>query len=133
MAYASQSLPSSLYRPRKLPRVLRRQLPVVWIVATLVCVGLLAVAVTWRNLTYEKLSLDVGRQQIAIQQLNKELVQLSGQVETEASYTKVSRWMRDRHGWWTRTNHVGTIVIPEAELTPAAREDARLLGAPEHE
>ena len=126
-------MPSSIYRPRKLPRVLRRQLPVVWILSTIIIIGLLAVAVTWRNLTHEKLSLDVGRQQIAMQDLNREIAQLSGQIETEASYTKVSKWFRDRHGWWTNAGSTRTLTVPESDLTPAAREEAEALGAYRHE
>ena len=133
MAYAPQTLPSSLYRPRKIPRVLRRQLPVVRILAVILLVGLLAVAITWRNLTHERLSLDVGRQRVQIETLNKEIEQLNGQIETESSYGKISKWVRDHHGRWVRTDKVGTIALSESALSPAAREEARYLGVTSHE
>jgi hypothetical protein len=134
MAYANPSFPSSpVYRPRKIPRFLRRQLPAVWILGVLATIGLLAVAVTWRNLTHEKLSLDTGHQRIEIQQLNKEIDQLTAQVQTEASYARISRWVHERHGRWSRTDHVNTVKIADSELSPQGRKEARLLGASGHE
>jgi cell division protein FtsL len=133
MAYAPQTLPSSLYRPRKIPRVLRRQLPVVRILGIILFVGLLAIAITWRNLNHERLSLDVGRQRVQIETLNKEIKQLDGQIETESSYARVSKWVLAHHGRWMRTDHVGTITLSESALSPIARDEAKLLGVTSHE
>jgi hypothetical protein len=96
-------------------------------------IGLLAVAITWRNLSHERLALDTGHQRIEIQQLNKEIQQLAAQVQTEASYAKISKWVRERHGRWSHTDRVNTVTIAESELTPKAREEARLIGAPIYE
>ena len=127
MAYTAP-VPSSLYRPKKLPRVIRRQLPVVRLVALIVLAGALAVAVTWRNLTNERLTLDVGLQRSRIETLQKETQQIEGQIKFEASYGRFAKWAFEKNGWRAATDRVATVSIPESALSPAAREEASLLG-----
>ncbi len=133
MAYANPSFPSSVYRPRRLPRVLRRQLPVLWILGVIATVGLLAVAITGRNLNHEKLYFDTGHKRIEIQRLNKEIEQLNAQVQTEARYARISKWVHEQHSQWSRTDRVNSVVIAESDLTPKAREEAKIVGVPTHE
>jgi cell division protein FtsB len=133
MAYASEPLPSSLYRPKKLPRVIRRQLPVVLLCAGITLVGLLAWAVTWKNLTNERLNLDVGQQQLQIETLRKEIQHLEGQVDTETSYPRIAKWARDKRGWRPLPDHSGVVRLSQSELTPAARDQARLLKGAAHD
>jgi hypothetical protein len=133
MAYASEPLPSSLYRPKKLPRSIRRQLPVVRLCGAIALLGLIAGGVTWKNLAHERLTLDVGQQRMQMETLNKEIQHLEGQIETDASYPRIAKWAREKHGWRPLPDHSATIHLSEAELTVAARDEARLLTGAAHE
>jgi hypothetical protein len=133
MAVTTHNLQESVYRPPKLPRVIRRQLPVVWLLGGIVLIGILGALVTWRNLSHERLVLDIGTQRDQIETLNKEIQHLQGQIETETSYPRIVKWARDHRGWRTLPNHSSTVVIPESELSPAAREEARLSRGSSHE
>jgi hypothetical protein len=133
MAYTSPSLPESLYRPRKLPRVIRRQLPTVRLCAAILLAGLLAVAVVWRNLGHERLVLDIGLQRSQMETLRKEIQQLGGQIETEASYPRLSKWARDQRGWRPLSDHQKTLTLNASDLTPTARDQAKTLVEAAHE
>jgi cell division protein FtsB len=133
MAHASQPLPSTLYRPKKMPRVLKRQLPVVWLISVLALGGVLAISITWKNLLHERLLLDVGQQQLQIETLRKEIQHIEGQIDNESSFARVSKWAREKRGWKTMPDHTGTIRLSESELTPAARDEARILSKSTHE
>jgi hypothetical protein len=132
VAYASPPLPSSLYRPRKLPRSIRRQLPAVRIYVGIFVVGLLAVGVTWRKLANDRLTLDVGQQRSQIETLEKEIQQLTGQVEAESSYPRIARWARDQRGWWALPGHSDVVTLDAPTLPPAARREAEMLKGRPH-
>jgi hypothetical protein len=132
MAYTAP-VPSSVYRPKKLPRVIRRQLPVVRLVAVIVLAGALALAITWRNLANERLTLDVGVQRSRIEVLQKEIQQLAGQIKFESSYGRIAKWALENKGWRAATERAGTVTIPESSLSPSAKKEADLLGVIHHE
>ena len=132
MAYPAP-VPSSIYRPKKLPRVIRRQLPVVRLVAIIALGGIFAIAITWRNLTNERLTLDVGLQRAQMITMKKEIQQLEGQIKVEASYNRIAKWALEKRGWRVSENSVHPFVLPEDALTEKAKEEARLLGVLAHE
>jgi hypothetical protein len=121
-------VPSSIYRPKKLPRVIRRQLPVLRLLAAIVLAGTLALAITWRNLADERLTLDVGLQRSQMETLQKEIQQLEGQIKFEASYGRIVKWAREKNGWRATTDHVASVTVPEHALSPAAKREAHVLG-----
>lgn len=127
MAYPAP-VPSSIYRPKKLPRVIRRQLPVVRLMAVIVLAGVLALAITWRNLVNERLTLDVGLQRSRTEVLQKEIQQLEGQIKVESAYGRIAKWALEKRGWRAATERVATVTISESALSPAAKEEAGLLG-----
>jgi len=127
MAYTAP-VPSSLYRPKKLPRVIRRQLPVLRLLAVIVLAGALALAITWRNLANERSTLDVGLQRSRMEALQKEIQQLEGQIKFESSYGHIAKWALEKKGWRAGTERVATVTIPGSALSPAARKEADLLG-----
>jgi cell division protein FtsL len=122
-----------MYRPKKLPRVLRRQLPVVRLLSAVALIGLLAMAVTWRNLSHERLMLDVGQQQAQVELLSTEIRHLDGQIKNETALGRVSKWARDKRGWKNTSEPAGVVHLNESELTPAAREEAHILSGASHE
>ena len=132
MAYPAP-VPSSIYRPKKLPRVIRRQLPVVRLVAFIVLAGTLAVAITWRNLSNERLTLDVGLQRAQIETLSKEIQQIEGQIKFEASYSRIAKWAMEKKGWRANENCVRPLILSESTLSPEAKAEADLLGTIRHE
>jgi hypothetical protein len=125
MAHPATTMNAPVYRPKKLPRVLRRQLPVLRLCAGIVMLGVIVVGVTWRNVAHERLSLDVGVQRTQIDGLNKEIQHLQGQIDTEGSFPKISQWAREQHGWKPLPNATRDLKIPESDLTPAALQEAR--------
>ena len=133
MAIPASPVSTPLYRPKKLPRVIRRQLPVFGICGVIVLVGAVALAVTWRNLTHERLVIEVGLQQSRMESLKKEVEHLKGQVEIETSYTRISKWARQEHGWTRTAVERERIVVPDSLLTRTARAEAEALGVASHE
>jgi hypothetical protein len=127
MAYPAH-VPNSVYRPKKLPRVIRRQLPGMRVVALIVLAGLVGGAVTLKNLINERLRLDVGFQQSQIESLDKEIQQLEGQIKVEASYGKLAKWAYEKHGWRANEERVAPLAIAESSLTRTAQKEAELLG-----
>jgi sensor domain CHASE-containing protein len=127
VAHPISSISSPVYRPKKLPRVLRRQLPVMRLCAGIVVLGVIVVGVTWRNVQHERLSLDVGIQRTQIETLNKEIQHLGGLIETEASFPKVSQWAREKYGWRPLSNSTQELLVSEEKLTPGARREAKRL------
>ena len=125
MAYPSHTLDSPLYRPKKLPRVIRRQLPVARLLGVILLAGLAVGLVTWRNIAHQRLTLDVGTQRDRIETLNKEIQHLQGQIETETLYPRVAKWAKDRYGWRNLPNHSSVFTIPESALSAQAREESR--------
>lgn len=121
MSHSSPAISANLYRPPRLPRVIRRQLPMLRIAAVIGGVGILALTVTWRSITHERLSLDVGTNQSRIELLTKEVQTLSGQVESATSYPRIAKWAKDQRGWRALPGRVETIILRESELPPAAR------------
>ena len=132
MAYPAP-IPSSIYRPKKLPRVIRRQLPVLRLVTFIMLAGTLAVAITWRNLANERLILDVGLQRAQIESLNKEIQQLEGQIKFETSYGRIAKWALEKKGWRANQDRVRPLILSENALSAEAKEEAGLLGVITHE
>lgn len=133
MAYTSYQHSAPFYRPKKLPRVLRRQAPVLLLCGVVIVIGLIAIAVTWRNLSFERLTWDIGHNRASIESLNKEIQHLSSQIEVETSYARISRWAQKNRGWKAIPDQNRTFAIHESSLNPTARQEAQLLGDLKHE
>jgi len=127
MAHPAQSPDFPFYRPRHLPRVLRRQAPVFKLCIALLLFGLVIAAVAWRNLTYNRLVWDTGRNRAKIGLLNTEILHLNGQIELESSYTRVTKWAESTHHWKAIPSRTQSFTIPEASLSDAARAQAKVL------
>lgn len=129
MTHSSHAFPASLYRPPRLPRVIRRQLPMLRIAAAISVLGLLALAVTWRTITHERLCLDVGANQTQIEKLTKEVQHLSGQIESATAYPRIAKWAKENRGWRALPGRTNSITLKASQLVPAARAQAGLLGS----
>jgi len=108
--------------------VIRRQLPVFRLCAIVVTGGLVAVGITWRNLIHERLTLDVGLQRSRIEALRKEVQHFDGQIEVQLSYSRLAKWALETNGWRALPDHTTSVRISEKEMTPAARDEAKVLG-----
>ncbi|MBU0509215.1 hypothetical protein KKH27_10305 [bacterium] len=126
MAHSIATHDSQFYRPRRLPRVLRRQAPVLRLCAVILLFGLLAAAVAWRNLVHDRLVWEVGRNRATIANLNTEILHLSSQIEVESSYARVTRWAEDTRKWKMIAGQSERFVIPATALNDAARRQAKL-------
>jgi hypothetical protein len=132
MTYPATTMSSPYYRPRKLPRVIKRQLPVLLLIGVVLVGGLATIAVVWRNLHYERLILDQGLHQAQIETLQKEIQQFTAQIEQATPYQHVSEFARAR-GWLALSGHAADIRIPWETLTPAAKKEAVARGGINHE
>jgi hypothetical protein len=125
MAYPSESMPQTFYRPKKLPRVIRRQFPAVVICGFVALLGLVAVGTTVRNLTHERLTLDISLQWAQLDSLHKQVQHLEGQIESETAYPRIAQWAKDKHGWRPLPNRVQTFIVPENAYPMEMRREAR--------
>ena len=91
--------------------------------------GCVVIAVTWRNVAHERLSLDVGVQRTQTDGLSKEIQHLEGLIKTEASFPRISQWAKEKRGWRPLPNSVRELRIPEDRLNPAALRQAKQLEA----
>jgi hypothetical protein len=103
------------------------------ICAVIVLAGLLATGITWRKLANDRLVLDVGTQRSQIETLQKEIRQLSGQVEAESAYPRVAKWAREQRGWLALPGHSARLILDLETLTPGGRREVELLRGTSHE
>ena len=106
------SVPASVYRPKRGPKVLRRQATLIRLLSFLGMVAVVALLVAWRNFTVQQLTIDVARQRSTMLQLDQEIKHLSGSIDAAAPYNEVAAWALEKHGWKSRTTHIDSINIP---------------------
>lgn len=106
-----------MYRRKPLTRVLRRSPIVIRLVVTLGVLLSLAVLVAWRNLSFEKLEIDVARQRSFLIQADQELKHLDALIESAAPYREVANWADEHRGWKPITGRVDTIYLPLSEFS----------------
>jgi len=128
MRSSTLTIPASIYRPKHLPRVIRRQWRVIRLIALLSLLGLVAVSVAWRNVLNERLQLDVARQRAELERLTQETAHLSGLVESAASYPRISEWAAAQRGWKPIEGRVQVIEISAERLVAEARIEAQIAG-----
>ncbi|MBU0690348.1 hypothetical protein KKC97_05660 [bacterium] len=128
MAHSSLTMPGSLYRPKKLPRVIRRQTTVIRLTGVVLLIGLAGFAVAWKNILHERLALDIARQRSAITLLNQEIAQLEGTLESAAAYPRISAWAEKRYHWKPIKGRVHEINIPQSLLSERAMTEAQIAG-----
>ncbi|MBI5059880.1 hypothetical protein HZB60_08910 [candidate division KSB1 bacterium] len=127
MSTAAASM--SFFRPKRIIRPMRRQIPVFWLVGGVVAIGSLFVAVAWRNLSHERLDREVSKQWSQIEFLEKEIKHLEGKVKNETAVSKIQPWARDQRGWRKNEAAVRTLVISSRDLTPGALQESRTMGS----
>jgi len=106
------SVPASIYRPKRVPKVLRRQAALIRLLSFLCLVAVVALLVAWRNFTVQQLSIDVARQRSTMLQLDQEIQHLTGSIDAAAPYNEVAQWALEKHGWKSRATHIDSINIP---------------------
>jgi hypothetical protein len=128
MAHSALSIPGSFYRPKKLPRVIRRQYAVIRLTAAVVIIGLAGTALAWRNILHERLSIDIARQRAEIEVLHQEIEHLVGCTETAASYPTISAWAQERYGWKPIRGRLHDIQLSTSAISERALTEARVAG-----
>ncbi len=129
MEYSGPPLPQAFYRPAKVLRPLKRQLPTVWVVGIALSAFVILFLFAWRTLIHERTSRNLSIQWSRIETLNKEIQHLRGQIQTETSVSRVARWARDKKGWRERPDLVFPLLVKGSKLTTGARDELRLLEA----
>lgn len=129
MAYLSPPVEAPYFRPKRIPRVLRKHRVVLrWCLGIAIVGGLLAL-VSWRKMTHDRLVLDVGMRYATLDSLSKRVQQLNALIEAETSFPRISRWAREEHGWRKLPERTRVLNIQESALSDAAREEAERIGA----
>jgi len=126
MTHPSLTIPGSLYRPKKLPRVIRRQYAVIRLTVILVIIGVAALAIAWRNILHERLAIDVARQRAETEILQQEITHLEGMVESAASYPVIASWAEQQHGWKPIRGRVNQISLSGVTCSPDVHREALL-------
>ncbi|MCB9366675.1 MAG: hypothetical protein H6506_00235 [Calditrichaeota bacterium] len=103
--------PAALYRPKRLPRVLRRQAALIRLLSVLGVLAVIGLFVAWRNFTYQQLTIDTARQRSQIMQLEEENRHLNGLIEAAAPYPDVANWAQKTRGWKARKERVDTVFV----------------------
>ncbi|MCC6476594.1 hypothetical protein IT157_06000 [bacterium] len=115
----SAEITSPMYRRKPLTRILRRSPVVVRLILWLGVLLIIAVMVAWRNLTYEKLQIDVARQRSFLIQSDQEIRHLDALIESAAPYREVADWADEHRGWKPIAGRVDTLFLPLSEFAPA--------------
>jgi uncharacterized metal-binding protein len=105
------SIPATVYRPKRVPRVLRKQATLLRMLGFLGFVAVVAMLIAWRNFTVQQLTIDVARQRTQLLQLSQEISHLTGSIEAAAPYNEVADWAVRTHGWKSRAGRVDTIRV----------------------
>lgn len=108
------SVPTSIYRPKRVPKVLRRQAALIRLLGFLALAAGFGLLIAWRNFTVQQLTIDIARQRSQLLNLDQEIRHLTGSIESAAPYNEVSDWAERTHGWKLRSSHVDTIFVPQA-------------------
>jgi len=112
------TVPTPVYRPNRLPRVLRRQANVIRLVVGLVLFAVVALLVAWRNFQVQQLTIDVARQRSQLLQLDQELQHLNGLIDAAAPYPMVSEWALENRGWKDRQTRIDTLFVSVPQTAP---------------
>lgn len=105
------TVPSSIYRPKRVPRLLRKQATLIRMLSFLGIVAIFALLVAWRNFTIQQLTIDVARQRTEMMRLDQEIQHVTASIETAAPYNEVADWALTNHGWKSRATRVDTIHV----------------------
>lgn len=127
MEYSETPMSPAYYRPGKLLRPLRRQLPAVWLISIAIAAGILMGSWAWRNLLHERATRNVSVQRARIDTLKKEIHQVRGEIGRATSVSYILRWAREHRGWGERTDGVQKLSISADSLTNGAREELKLV------
>lgn len=114
------SIPASVYRPKRVPKVLRRQATLIRLLSFLGMVAVFGLLIAWRNFSVQQLTIDTARQRSQLLNLEKEIKHLTGSIESAAPYNEVAAWALLNHGWKPRSTHVDSIFVPVLTL-PASK------------
>ncbi|MBK6767075.1 MAG: hypothetical protein IPG71_12475 [bacterium] len=105
------TVPTPVFRPKRLPRVLRRQANVIRLVVGLVLFAVVALLIAWRNFQVQQRTIDVARQRSHLLQLDQELQHLNGLIDAAAPYPMVSAWALEKRGWKDRQTRIDSILV----------------------
>lgn len=114
------SVPTEIYRPKRLPRVLRRQAALIRLFAFLGIAATFGLMVAWKNFTFQQLNIDIARQRTQLLQLDEELRHLNGLIEEAAPHNEIAEWAQTQHGWKLRADRVDTVYVKSPPKTPPA-------------
>lgn len=127
MSSTSSAAMGSFYRPKRLVRPIRRQMPVFWLVGGVLLVGVLGVSIAWRNLAHERMETEVALQWSQIERLEKEIKHLNGKIESETALNRIQPWARNNRGWRKNDAAVHDLEIRVGDLTPGALTEVQML------
>lgn len=84
--------------------------------------SLLALSITYKNIEFKRVTIDLATSRAALTELQKEQAQLSGEIQSLAAYPRIAGWAEREFGWKIAPEPPCTIVLPRQELSTSAQK-----------
>lgn len=84
--------------------------------------SLLALSITYKNIEFKRVTIDLATSRAALTELQKEQAQLSGEIQSFASYPRIATWAEREFGWKIAPEPPSRIVLPRQELSTRAQK-----------
>jgi cell division protein FtsL len=93
-----------------------------WVLPLIIAVSACIIGITWKNVEFKRVSIDLAQSQKELSELTKEKQQLVGEIKALSSYPSVAAWAEKQFGWRLSSTPPQKIVIPRDELSSSAQE-----------
>jgi len=113
---------SPLFRSRVQPRAPHARAGLRLLLALVVFASLLALSITYKNIEFKRVTINLATSRAALTELQKEQAQLSGEIQSLASYPRIAAWAEREFGWKIAPEPPSTIVLPRQELSASAQK-----------
>lgn len=118
----SLALASPLFRSHVQPRAAHARAGVRLLLLLVAFVSLLALSITYKNIEFKRVTINLATSRAALAELQKEQAQLSGEIQSLAAYPRIAAWAESEFGWKIAPEPPRGIVLPRQELSASAQK-----------
>lgn len=83
--------------------------------------SLFVLGVTWKNIEFKRVSINLAQSKSVLVELEKEQAQLSGEIKSLASYPRIAGWAEKELGWRIAATRPRKLVLSRQELSASAQ------------
>ena len=88
---------------------------------SLILLGCLFIlGITWKNIEFKRVNINLTQSKYSLAQLNKEQTQLFGEIKSLASYPRIAVWANKEQGWTIASSPPYKIILSRQELSASA-------------